>query len=63
MLDGGVRAELRLGWFTCRSILVSPAADVLEKSIRWTNTQSDSGSGMKCRAYKTEDVSRLYFEI
>lgn len=29
-LGGGVRAELRLGWFTCCSVLVSPAADVLQ---------------------------------
>lgn len=34
-LGGSVGAEFRLGWFTCRSVLVSPAADVLfELSLR-----------------------------
>ncbi len=30
-LGGGVRAELRFGWFTCCSVLVSPTADVLQQ--------------------------------
>ncbi len=30
-LGGSVRAELRLGWFTCSSVLVSPTADVLQR--------------------------------
>lgn len=34
-LGGSVGTEFRLGWFTCRSVLVSPAADVLfELSLR-----------------------------
>lgn len=34
-LGGSVGAELRLGWFTCCSVLVSPTANVLfELSLR-----------------------------
>lgn len=38
-LVGTVGAEFRLGWFTCCSVLVSPAADVLEQKIKNTQIQ------------------------
>lgn len=68
-LGGSVGAELRLGWFTCCSILVSPTADVLERrtdaegqtqinKLRPTQQAAEKRSNKQCRKVKVAFLNR-----
>lgn len=51
-LGGSVGAELRLGWFTCCSVLVSPTADVLQTQTNTGRIKKPNCGGKVAFVYK-----------